>query len=329
MVRNPRWRPGEVIVGAYSVVRLLGQGGTGTLYLCTDLKAGKEVILKSIHPELSADPGISKRIAEAARLGMYIGSERVLRVLATGVDPRTQLPFLVTEFAHGPTLASRLSSEHPLPREEATRIVRGVLEALVAAHTLHVVHGDLQPESVVLVPGPEGGESAVKVQDFGISLRTFAGTSEQGMATVGLTPWTAPECASPHEAPTAAADVWSIGLIAFEAFTGKSYWQSVSVTKASVFEVMVDVLKAPIVPASKRAAEYGRASCLPPGFDGWFARCVARDPERRYRDARLACGAFVAMRGAQGFVWDRRTRLLLGTMGGLLLLALGVGLLLR
>ena len=319
MVRNPRWRSGDVVASSYRIVRLLGHGGTSTLYLATDLKSDKDVILKSVHADLTSSVGVAKRIAESARLGMYIASEQVLRILATGVDERTELPFVVSEFAHGPTLASRLTTEQPLPREEATHVVRCVLEALVAAHTLHVVHGDLQPESVVLVPGT-GALPQVKVQDFGLGLRSLAGTSEQGVAAA-LSPWSAPECASWNEPPTAAADVWSVGLIAFEAFTGKSYWQSVSVTKASVFEVMVEVLKSPLATASRRAAEYGRAELLPPGFDAWFAKCVVRDRERRFRDARLACGAFVAMRGDVGFVWDRRSRLLVGAMAGLLLIA--------
>ena len=319
MSRSSPWRAGDLLASSYRVVRLLGQGSKGAVYLATE-PSGKEVLLKAITAELTSDPGVSRRLAQAARLGMYLGSERVLRVLATGVEDRSGLPFVVTELAHGPTLGARLASEQPLPREEASQVVRGLLEALVAAHTIHVVHGDLQPESVLLVPGDDGAPN-VKVQDFGLSLRTFAGTSEQGVATAGLNPWTAPECASPNEAPSAASDVWSAGLIAFEAFTGKSYWKSVSLTKASVFEVMVEVLRSPIVPASKRAAEYGRAHCLPPGFDAWFARCVSRDPSVRYRDGRLARGAFTSMRAPTGFVWDRRTRLMVGAMAGLLLLA--------
>ncbi len=119
--------------------------------------------------------------------------------------------------------------------------------------------------------------------DFGIAkLVNQARTSATG--AMGTPLWMAPEQAQAGAAVTPAADVWAMGLIAFAALTGKTFWLSAHAPNSSAIMVLREIVMEPIPPASARARELG-APTLPPGFDAWFARCVDRDPRTRFPHA--------------------------------------------
>jgi serine/threonine protein kinase len=127
----------------------------------------------------------------------------------------------------------------------------------------------------------------VKLLDFGIATLTQRHESE----SLGTPLWIAPEQLDASRDPTPASDVWSLGLVVYAMLTGRSYWTSAGMTDglgSLVREVLIDLLP----PASARAAEQGVLARLPRGFDGWFAACVTRDPERRFRSASIAGAAF-------------------------------------
>src|SRR5690606_21011801 len=120
--------------------------------------------------------------------------------------------------------------------------------------------------------------------DFGVAAlvkEQQAGKTTQG---VGSPMWMAPEQTDAGRV-SRATDVWALGLIAYQLLTGRIYWKSAQKQNATITALLVEIMVEPLASASARAAELGVAERLPPGFDAWFERCVARDPAARFEEA--------------------------------------------
>jgi serine/threonine protein kinase/alpha-tubulin suppressor-like RCC1 family protein len=278
--------PGTVVATDYRVEEQIARGGMGTLYRVTQLSTGADRVLKVMHARLLRDPRGRERFLQEARASARIDSDHVVQVLAAGFDDEG-VPWIVMEHLRGEDLSHTLKRRGSLPPAEVLEVFRQLGHALAAAHRAGLVHRDLKPDNVFLcVPRREGVPFTVKLLDFGIA-KALDESSEQGApmrqtSAVGTPLWMAPEQAQRGEV-TPAADVWSMGLLAFKLLTGRSYWRAGNIPDAPVERVLRELFGEPIDPASDRARELGAA--LPPGFDAWFARCVARDPQQRYRDA--------------------------------------------
>ena len=125
--------------------------------------------------------------------------------------------------------------------------------------------------------------------DFGIA-KLVADTQTMGTGAIGSPAWMAPEQAEAGQSITPAADVWALGLLTFWMLTGKMFWKSARHQSASMHAFLKEVLFEPVPLASDRADE--TAGRLPEGFDGWFERCVHREPRARFADARAALEGF-------------------------------------
>jgi eukaryotic-like serine/threonine-protein kinase len=276
--------PGQVVAGDYRVLHRLAAGGMGAVYVAEQLSTGKKRALKVMHRDLADDAESRRRFLQEARVGSLIASEHVVEVQNAGFDVASGSPFLVMELLEGEDLGARLA-RGPLPLPEVIAIVGQVCHALAAAHDSNVVHRDLKPENIFLsLRRAAGGAVQVKILDFGI-----AKIAEQKNLTsaTGTPLWLAPEQTA-RNVITPAADVWALGLLVFRLLTNHLYWRTPTLPSRdqSLVALLAEILKAPLPAASMRAAELG--STLPPGFDGWFARCVARDPRERFQHAREA-----------------------------------------
>lgn len=197
------------------------------------------------------------------------------------------MPFLVMELLEGEDLDSSL--QRGAPRAQlALEVLRQVFHAVAAAHDAGVVHRDLKPENVYLARSrrSEAGID-VKVLDFGIAkLSADYDAHKSGTQAMGTPLWMSPEQHRKGQI-TAAADIWSLGLITFSVFTAKNFWNAgQNGATADLIEVIRETCIDNIPPASARARELGVAHLLPAGFDSWFARSVVRDPESRFQSAR-------------------------------------------
>ena len=105
---------------------------------------------------------------------------------------------------------------------------------------------------------------------------------------IGDPPWMAPEQFKPGTPATPAADIWTLGLLAFWMLTGRSYWKRAADPNAAIKAQLREIVRDPLERASARAAAFGLAERLPPWVDAWFERCVTRAPSERYPDAREA-----------------------------------------
>jgi phosphate transport system substrate-binding protein len=300
---------GTVIAKAYRVVRSVASGGMGAVYEVEQIATGARRALKVMHPELSAEEALRSRFVQEARVVAKIESDHVAQVVDAGVDEATRGLFIAMELLDGNTLSRELKERDPFTWQEADEIIRQLCHALGAAHAVGIVHRDLKPANVFLARSRTSGVPYVlKVLDFGIA-RVLAESREHATAvTLGTPAWMAPEQTMPEAPIGPAADVWSLGLIAFFILTGKQYWRSMNAESAGQQAVMREVVFEALVPASERARALDvPEGALPPGFDAWFARCVDRDPAKRFGDADRAQRAFTKLVSADRDVPDMTT----------------------
>jgi formylglycine-generating enzyme required for sulfatase activity/serine/threonine protein kinase len=300
--------PGQIFAGDFLVVRPLSQGGMGAVYVVEQQSTGKPRALKLMQPELVADARLRKRFEQEARVAARIESEHVVEVIGAGVDAATGTPWLAMELLQGEELAAYVARRGPLPAAEVLEIFAQLTHALGAAHRAGIVHRDLKPENVFLATSRRSGAAfTVKILDFGIAKMT-AEAQTSATAALGTPLWMAPEQAESRGTITPAADVWALGLIAFRLLAGQAYWRTASSENPSVPALMKEVLFDEIIPPSARAREVTNVP-LPPGFDGWFARCVARRADERYPDATSAFAALAPLLGGPTSAFTAPTQL--------------------
>jgi serine/threonine protein kinase/formylglycine-generating enzyme required for sulfatase activity len=287
---------GTIFAGDYRVARLLGAGGMGEVYVVHQLSTGRDRALKVMSPHLAPNEEQRRRFQLEARVGAMIESDHVVDVITAGFDEQTGAPYLVMELLEGETLEAKVGREGALARAEVARIFDELGHALAAAHAKGIVHRDLKPANLFLArPRVRTPNPILKVLDFGVA-KLVGGTHATDTRQVGTPSYMAPEQCRAEPVFTA-TDVWALGLIAFKLLTGKLYWCAAHRPEASALAIMYEIGHEPLEPATSRADRLGAPGRLPPGFDAWFARCVARDVIARYPEAGAACEALIAVLG--------------------------------
>ncbi len=211
--------PGSRLLnGRYRLERRLGRGGMGTVYGGVDQVLERPVAVKLIRENVGGPLDLQSRFRREAQDAARFAHPHVVRVYDFGVD-RHQRPFLVMELLEGDTLRQRLTGDVPLSVPEALQILRGVCDALSAAHGQSLVHRDLKPENIFLQRHASG--VVPKVLDFGLA-KAFTSqlpaerlTHSSAGLLVGTLDYMAPEQVAGDDV-SPAWDVWALGVIAFE-----------------------------------------------------------------------------------------------------------------
>jgi serine/threonine-protein kinase len=185
--------PGHLVRGKYRILRTLGAGGMGTVYLAEHLMLGGQVALKFLATELSRNPSFIKRFRQEARAAYHLRHPNIVEVADLDQDESGSL-FIAMEFVDGPSLRSAIhGAPRGLPVTRALHIARGVVAGLAAAHARGAIHRDIKPENILLGAQPDGSEQA-KVLDFGIAAMTEGITNLSHTRGLMLTPeYAAPE----------------------------------------------------------------------------------------------------------------------------------------
>jgi serine/threonine-protein kinase len=214
-------------VGEYQVTGKLGQGGMGTVYAGVHPVIGKKVAIKVLNATLSHDASIVQRFVQEARSVNQIGHRNIVDIFAFGQLPAQHgaRQYFVMEFLPGKSLSAKLK-QGPLPYGEAFGILGEVCDALVAAHAEGIVHRDLKPDNIYLAEN-KAGDRTVKLLDFGIAkLLNTGGEAGQPVHTTRTgVPMGTPLYMSPEQClgkpVDSRTDVYSLGVIMFEIFTGR------------------------------------------------------------------------------------------------------------
>jgi serine/threonine-protein kinase len=212
---------GDLINGKYRLVRLIGDGGMGSVFEARHEHLGTTVALKFLHPELAKRQQLVARFVREAQLSATIQSNHVAHV--TDIDQSGDgLAYLVMELLQGDSLQTILTRDKKLPTDIALDYTMQILAGLEAAHERGVVHRDLKPDNVFVVPTARG--PLVKLLDFGIAKLRRSKEFQEGLTRPGVmmgTPeYMAPEQAYSAESVDARADVYSVGAMLYEMLAG-------------------------------------------------------------------------------------------------------------
>ena len=210
----------QSLAGQYQIERLLGEGGMATVYLAHDVRHGRKVAIKVIRPDVAASLGTERFLAEI-KLTASLQHPHILGLIDSGVatSPGTgdQL-FYVMPYVQGETVRARLARDGAFPIAEAVGILAEVADALACAHGQGIVHRDIKPENILL------GQGHAVVADFGIAKaldRSLQGPSlTRTGATVGTPVYMAPEQLVGDPGVDHRADLYSLGVVAYEILTG-------------------------------------------------------------------------------------------------------------
>jgi serine/threonine protein kinase len=209
---------GRLLDGKFSLDRKIGDGGMASVWQATNIRVARTVAIKLMHARFAGDPELLARFRNEAAAAGKIGSEHICDVLDFGESPIG--PYIVMELLDGCSLAELIHQHRKLDPGLAVWIVRQALAGLAAAHRAGIVHRDLKPENIHLCRAIRG-QWTVKLVDFGISKFAQDPNTAAG-ATLGTPHYMAPEQIQGAAKVDARADLWSIGVILYEASPGSS-----------------------------------------------------------------------------------------------------------
>ena len=267
-----------VVLGHFRIEEKLGAGGMGEVYLAHDLELDRRVALKFIHPDLAADPEARRRFQREARALAALDHPYVGAV--HGVEEVDGRLFMVLAYIPGRSLESLLE-EGPLAPERARALLPRIAEGLDAAHRRGIVHRDVKSANVMIGEG-----DLPKLVDFGIAQRGGETRLTHTGIYAGTPGFTAPEVFR-GEPADARSDVFSIGVVFYQALTGRLPFQRDN--PAATMHAILNENPAPfprVLPAETLALE------------PVVSRCLEKDPARRFPDAGAVTRALEAPAGA-------------------------------
>ena len=287
--------PGSIVDNKYRIDGCLGEGGMGVVLSATHLELDAPVAIKVVREEYVGSADIVARVLFEARAVARMRSSHVVRVLDVArLD--SGCPYIVMEQLQGVDLGQALWDHGAFSVPQAIDYVLQACDGLAEAHSLGIVHRDLKPGNLFLAATPEG--VVLKVLDFGISkevntpLRSDSRTPRTSLTSagdpVGSPYYMAPEQMRASPDVDARADIWSLGAILFELTSGQSPFEGETIT-----EVCAKVLTED--PPSLAQVSGGAVTEL----DHVIARCLEKDPERRYQSVSDFAAALRAWRPSE------------------------------
>lgn len=266
-MQPPSIAGGARVAGRYEIMRLLGAGGMGSVYLARDVELDELVALKTLSQDLGSDPSAMERFRREVKLARKVTHKNVARTYDIG--EHQGLRFLTMEYLAGEPLSVIVSREGALPLARALAIAGELASGLAAAHEAGIVHRDLKPDNVIV-----GTDGHVKIMDFGIA-RAFASGDAKLTAgrPLGTPAYMSPEQAEGKEADHR-ADVYAVGEILFEMLTGRCPWEGDSIFAIAAARLV----SGPPDPSRSRPN-------LPRAIAELTQKAMARDPAQRHVSA--------------------------------------------
>ena len=281
---------GSVVNGKYRVVRILGDGGMGSVYEAQHAVLGTRVAIKVLHPELMRRTGLVERFLQEARVVAQIRSVNVVQVMDVDRTPEGHA-FIVMELLEGEALSAVLDRQRRLTVPTACAFAVQILSALEAAHALGVIHRDLKPENVIVTS--TGGRPVLKLIDFGIAKARRTEPSQRNLtvagSVMGTAEYMAPEQARSAESVDARADVYAVGVMLYEMIAGTRPVRGDAGEDARVIALRVE--RGEVIPLVQAAPG------APRELAGLVHHAMAARPEMRLASAAQMRVALEALNG--------------------------------
>src|SRR4051812_2580137 len=265
----------QILDARYQVMKKLGEGGMSYVYLAKEISSGDTVAIKVLSPRLASDKSSVERLRREAGLAMRLDHPNVCRILRLG-ESEDGLIYLVMPFLKGELLSDREVRAGPMDIAVGVRLLQQMCAGLHYAHELQIVHRDLKPENVMLVPDGAEGERAV-IMDFGLAKERRADPAIAKLTATGIILGT-PEFMSPEQIRgkplDARSDIYALGIVAFEMFTGKLPFQG-----RNAQEMMIARLRSQPQPIRQLRAD------VPETVEKALVKALQTNPDDRFATA--------------------------------------------
>ena len=268
---------GQVVADKFHILKKLGEGGMGAVYLGEHVKMGRKSAIKVMASSMAHDPDAVARFNREASNASKISHPNVCQIFDFG-ETSDGLIYLAMEFIEGQALKDLIEEEGALPAPRAAHILRQSADALQAAHDLGIVHRDIKPDNIMVVQGKDGSD-IVKVVDFGIARAVGGDEAGQKVTKTGLVVGT-PEYMSPEQLSgdklDGRSDIYSLGLVLYRMLTGTLPFQA-----DSAQETMIKRLTDDPMPLAEARSDID----FPPKLQLVLNSALARSAAERYQSA--------------------------------------------
>ncbi|HXG08477.1 MAG TPA: serine/threonine-protein kinase [Gemmataceae bacterium] len=257
-------------LGEYRILRRLGEGGMGAVYLAFHEKQGHQVAIKVLGEHLATNQDFVDRFYREAKSGALLNHPNIVRTVTVGQDRATYKHYLVLEFVDGPSSLALLQQRGPLPVGDAVHVALDIARALEHAHSRNIVHRDIKPDNILLTRS-----GVAKLADLGLAKRTDEAShltaARQGFGTSYYMPY---EQAVNAKKADGRSDIYALGATLYHLLTGQ-----VPFPGENHIEVVEKKMRGDFPPASSINPQ------VPPALDRILKKMLARDPRDRYQTA--------------------------------------------
>lgn len=283
---DPQKYVNQVIDGRYRILKPLGEGGMGVVYLGENLQLGRKVAVKLLHSEWLDDDTTVKRFFREAKVAAALRHANIINVLDVG-ESQTSEPYIVLEYLEGETLSELLKRAGPLDLATTLNIIEPVLGALHVTHKKGIVHRDLKPDNIFLsCPGKDN--VVVKLIDFGISKNLE--TNDSNLLTLQGTMLGTPMYMPPEQIHNDSkldhrADLYAIGVILYKMLTNTFPFHAENHT-----ELIASIINdSPLPPSDAYPA-------FPTEAEPIISKLLQKNPKKRFKRAKSVLAAFKLLR---------------------------------
>ncbi|HWC75304.1 MAG TPA: serine/threonine-protein kinase [Gemmatimonadales bacterium] len=266
----------QILDARYEVLKKLGEGGMSYVYLAREVSTGDTVAIKVLSPRLASDKSSVERLRREAGLAMRLDHPNVCRILRLG-ESEDGLIYLVMPFLKGELLSDREVRGGPMDVTSGVRLLQQMCAGLHHAHELQIIHRDLKPENVMLVRDEGADSEHAVVMDFGLAKERRADPAIAKLTATGIILGT-PEFMSPEQIRgkplDARSDIYALGIVAFEMFTGKLPFQG-----RNAQEMMIARLRSQPQPIRQLRPD------LPESVEKALVKALQTNPDDRFTTA--------------------------------------------
>ena len=279
--------PGDLVgrsLGRYKIRALIGVGGMGAVYVADHTVLGRQAAVKVLHPQFAVDDVLVKRFFHEARAAGTVKHPSIVDVYDFGEEPGVGA-YIVMELLEGVTLSDILADVGRIDPKRTARIAARVASAVGAAHRADLIHRDLKPDNLVLLPDPDHPEEErVKVLDFGVA-KLMDKPGNRGVVTgtgqvLGTPKYMSPEQCAGSKSVDARSDIYSLAVIAYEMLCGQAPF-----TDDGYGELMVShITKMPRPPRTL-------VEDVPEALEQVILRALAKEPDERFESMQAFAAA--------------------------------------